>query len=256
MPIQKITDFIHNMKGNSVLLSAVKGSNGTIDGIPEMSVTYVELQPGEEVKPHTHNRAEVYVFLTGRAKVMTGSEIKEVTTGLKPPPQYFPNNVRMNKSINTSIDEILHKGTTPLDPPTFKELSEKKDVLVVDTRSKEAYTETGTVPGAWSATTGHGSAAGDWAATVTRLARTRGSRPAATCRSWWWLPWWPTRVAAWLVVRRFGPPAEPGAVGDWWWLDTAYSPRLRRGIGITVEPDHLAVRDNRSMAAAISARRS
>ena len=33
MPIQKISDFIHNMKGNSVLLSAVKGSNGTIDGI-------------------------------------------------------------------------------------------------------------------------------------------------------------------------------------------------------------------------------
>ncbi|MBN1291305.1 MAG: cupin domain-containing protein [Candidatus Latescibacteria bacterium] len=81
MPIQKITDFIHNKKGNSVLLSAVKGSNGTIDSIPEMSVTYVELQPGEEVKPHTHNRAEVYVFLTGRAKVLTGSEIKEVTTG-------------------------------------------------------------------------------------------------------------------------------------------------------------------------------
>jgi rhodanese-related sulfurtransferase len=81
---------------------------------------------------------------------MTKEEfIKEVTTGLKPPPQYFPNNVKMNKSINTSIDEIIHKGTTPLDPPTFKEMSEKKDVLVVDTRSKETYTEEGTVPGAW-----------------------------------------------------------------------------------------------------------
>ncbi len=81
---------------------------------------------------------------------MTKEEfIKEVTTGLKPPPQYFPNNVRMNKTINTSIDEVLHKGTTPLDPDTFKELSERDDVLVVDTRTKENYTEQGTVPGAW-----------------------------------------------------------------------------------------------------------
>ena len=55
----------------------------------------------------------------------------------------------MNKSINTSIDEVLHKGTTPLDPITFKEMSEQRDVLVVDTRSKDSYAEEGTVPGAW-----------------------------------------------------------------------------------------------------------
>ena len=84
-----------------------------------------------------------------RADMTKEEFIKEVTTGLKPPPQYFPNNVRMNKSINTSIDEVLHKGTTPLHPQTFKEMSEMKDVLVVDTRTKEAYAEEGTVPGAW-----------------------------------------------------------------------------------------------------------
>ena len=84
-----------------------------------------------------------------RADMTKEEFIKEVTTGLKPPPQYFPNNVRMNKSINTSIDEVLHKGTTPLDPITFKEMSEQKDILVVDTRTKENYTTQGTVPGAW-----------------------------------------------------------------------------------------------------------
>ena len=84
-----------------------------------------------------------------RADMTKEEFIVEVTTGLKPPPQYFPNNVRMNKSINTSIDEVLHKGTTPLDPATFKEMSEMKDILVVDTRSKETYAEQGTVPGAW-----------------------------------------------------------------------------------------------------------
>ncbi len=84
-----------------------------------------------------------------RADMTKEEFIKEVTTGLKPPPQYFPNNVRMNKSINTSIDEVLHKGTTPIDADTFKEMSDKKDILVVDTRAKETYTEEGTVPGAW-----------------------------------------------------------------------------------------------------------
>ena len=84
-----------------------------------------------------------------RADMTKEEFIVEVTTGLKPPPQYFPNNVRMNKSINTSIDEVLHKGTTPLDPITFKEMSEQRDVLVVDTRSKDSYAEEGTVPGAW-----------------------------------------------------------------------------------------------------------
>jgi len=55
----------------------------------------------------------------------------------------------MNKSINRNIDEVIHDGTTPLDAATFHEMSLQKDILVVDTRSKETYTEEGTVPGAW-----------------------------------------------------------------------------------------------------------
>jgi len=84
-----------------------------------------------------------------RADMTKEEFIVEVTTGLKPPPQYFGNNVRMNKEINTSIDEVLHKGTTPIDADTFKEMSQQDDVLVIDTRTKERYTNEGTVPGAW-----------------------------------------------------------------------------------------------------------
>jgi hydroxyacylglutathione hydrolase len=84
-----------------------------------------------------------------RANMTKAEFIKEVTTGLKPPPQYFPNNVRMNKGINMSIDEILHRGTTPIDAATFKEMSDRDDILVIDTRSKEEFAEEGTVPGAW-----------------------------------------------------------------------------------------------------------
>jgi glyoxylase-like metal-dependent hydrolase (beta-lactamase superfamily II)/rhodanese-related sulfurtransferase len=84
-----------------------------------------------------------------RADMTKEEFIDEVTTGLKPPPQYFGNNVRMNKGINTSIDEILHKGTTPIDAETFHEMSLQKDILVLDTRTKEQYAESGTIPGAW-----------------------------------------------------------------------------------------------------------
>lgn len=84
-----------------------------------------------------------------RADMTKEEFIDEVTTGLKPPPQYFGNNVRMNKGINTNIDEILHRGTTPIDADTFKDMSEQNDILVIDTRSKEIYAEEGTVPGAW-----------------------------------------------------------------------------------------------------------
>ena len=81
MPIKKITDFQKQLTGPNILLSAAPGSDSQKDLMPEMSVHYNEMKPGEEVRPHTHNRVEVYLFLTGRAKVMTGDEIEEVTTG-------------------------------------------------------------------------------------------------------------------------------------------------------------------------------
>lgn len=84
-----------------------------------------------------------------RADMTKEEFIVEVTTGLKAPPQYFGNNVKMNKGVNTSIDEVIHQGTTPIDADTFKEMSAQNDILVIDTRSKNKYTEEGTVPGAW-----------------------------------------------------------------------------------------------------------
>ncbi|MFT4646584.1 MAG: hydroxyacylglutathione hydrolase [Planctomycetota bacterium] len=84
-----------------------------------------------------------------RANMTKEEFIKEVTDGLVAPPQYFPNNVRMNKGINTSIDDILARGTTPYDANDFKALADKEDVLVLDTRSKDSYRAEGTIPGAW-----------------------------------------------------------------------------------------------------------
>ena len=84
-----------------------------------------------------------------RADMTKEEFIVEVTTGLKPPPQYFGNNVRMNKGVNTSIDDVIHQGTIPIDADSFKEMSEQHDILVIDTRAKDIYAEEGTVPGAW-----------------------------------------------------------------------------------------------------------
>jgi hydroxyacylglutathione hydrolase len=74
--------------------------------------------------------------------------IKEVTTGIAPPPGYFPKNVMMNKGVNSSIDEIINRGSTAMKVPAFKALSEDPDYLVLDVRSPEEYME-GTVPGSW-----------------------------------------------------------------------------------------------------------
>lgn len=84
-----------------------------------------------------------------RANMTKEEFIKEVLVGLAPAPQYFPNNVKMNKGINVSIDTILEKGTTPIEAHDFEEMSMQSSVLVIDTRTVTEVLEEGTVPGAW-----------------------------------------------------------------------------------------------------------
>ena len=79
MPIRKYDEIRKSLKGSEILLSA--GPDGVTDGIPELSVHYIEKGVGEEVLPHTHHRTEAWVFLSGRGIMMVGDEIREVTTG-------------------------------------------------------------------------------------------------------------------------------------------------------------------------------
>ena len=46
--------------------------------------------------------------------------IKEVLTGLTPPPAYFPQNVMMNIQGYDSIDKVLERGIRPLTPEEFE----------------------------------------------------------------------------------------------------------------------------------------
>ncbi|WP_420319038.1 MBL fold metallo-hydrolase [Ekhidna sp.] len=71
---------------------------------------------------------------------MTKEEfIKEVTDGLLPPPQYFAQNVAMNKSGAVGLDKVLAKGNVPLDVETFEAMANHEGALVLDTRHQEKF---------------------------------------------------------------------------------------------------------------------
>ena len=73
---------------------------------------------------------------------MTKDEfIKEVTDGLKPPPNYFPLNVKMNKEGYDDIDKIILSGTTPVDPNLFENIVKKKNALILDVRHQDNFAE-------------------------------------------------------------------------------------------------------------------
>lgn len=73
-------------------------------------------------------------------KDMTKSAfIKEVTEGLTAQPQYFEENVKMNKEGYNDVNEVLKTGTTPLNPQAFEEFVNHKSALVLDARAPQVF---------------------------------------------------------------------------------------------------------------------
>jgi len=71
---------------------------------------------------------------------MTKEEfIKEVLTGLTPPPSYFPQNVLMNIQGYDSIDEVLERGIRPLSPAAFEAAANETGAVVIDTRDAQVF---------------------------------------------------------------------------------------------------------------------
>lgn len=81
-----------------------------------------------------------------RADMTKEEFIKEVTTGLVEPPQYFPKNAVMNKMGYESFDDVLSRGAVALDADTFENVVERNGALILDTRLKEEFTK-GFIPG-------------------------------------------------------------------------------------------------------------
>ena len=71
---------------------------------------------------------------------MTKEEfIKEVTSGLAPPPAYFPQNVMMNIEGYDSIDEVLERGVRPLSPAAFEAAANETGAVILDTRDPQVF---------------------------------------------------------------------------------------------------------------------
>ncbi|WP_375583412.1 rhodanese-like domain-containing protein [Cyclobacterium xiamenense] len=67
--------------------------------------------------------------------------IKEVLTGLTPPPAYFPQNVLMNIQGYDSIDEVLDRGQQALSPEGFEAAANETGAVVLDTRAPEVFAQ-------------------------------------------------------------------------------------------------------------------
>lgn len=74
-----------------------------------------------------------------RADMTEDEFVKEVTTGLVAPPQYFPKNAMMNKGVNKSYEEIIADSNKALSAAEFKAIREKEDALVLDVRHEHNF---------------------------------------------------------------------------------------------------------------------
>jgi glyoxylase-like metal-dependent hydrolase (beta-lactamase superfamily II)/rhodanese-related sulfurtransferase len=73
--------------------------------------------------------------------------IKELLTGLVPPPGYFPYNVLMNLKGYESLDKVIGRGVRALNIREFDVVLHETNALLLDTRNAEDFAE-GFIPGA------------------------------------------------------------------------------------------------------------
>lgn len=72
--------------------------------------------------------------------------IKQITNGLTPPPQYFPENVMMNKKGYEQLDDVIGRAKKEMSTDAFAVAAEQADTLVLDTRDANVFAE-GHIPG-------------------------------------------------------------------------------------------------------------
>ncbi|MDR0193807.1 MAG: MBL fold metallo-hydrolase [Myroides sp.] len=76
-----------------------------------------------------------------RADMTEDEFVVELLTGLATPPQYFPKNVLMNITGYEELDSILDRSMNALTIAEVKELIEKENVIVLDTRNPQLFSE-------------------------------------------------------------------------------------------------------------------
>jgi hydroxyacylglutathione hydrolase len=83
-----------------------------------------------------HQKATNYALRSGLSKE---DFIKEVLTGLMPPPKYFPLNVLMNIQGYDSIDKVLERGLHAMSPEAFEVAANETGAVVLDTREPQTF---------------------------------------------------------------------------------------------------------------------
>ena len=74
-----------------------------------------------------------------RANMTKEEFVTEVTDGLLPPPAYFPENVRLNKTGYESLDKVMERGLRPLSVDAFEVAANETDALILDTRHQDTF---------------------------------------------------------------------------------------------------------------------
>ncbi|MFN8348894.1 MAG: MBL fold metallo-hydrolase [Spirosomataceae bacterium] len=74
-----------------------------------------------------------------RADMTKEEFIREVTAGLTKPPQYFPQNVKMNKDGYESLDVVMARGEQALSPEAFETAANATGAVILDTRKAQVF---------------------------------------------------------------------------------------------------------------------
>lgn len=83
-----------------------------------------------------HQKAVNYAL---RADMSREEFVKELLSGLTPPPGYFPQNVLMNINGYEKFDAIISKGTKALSVDEFEYILNETDTVVIDTRNPDDF---------------------------------------------------------------------------------------------------------------------
>lgn len=67
--------------------------------------------------------------------------VERVLAGLSEPPQYFPENARMNKSINKDVNAVIAQGLSPITISQCQHYLDSEKALLLDVRSVEAFSK-------------------------------------------------------------------------------------------------------------------
>ncbi len=82
-----------------------------------------------------------------RADMSREQFIKEVTDGLTKPPQYFPQNVMLNKQGYESFDVVMNRAAQALSPEAFEAAANETGAVILDTRAAQTFAQ-GFIPNA------------------------------------------------------------------------------------------------------------